>query len=72
MSSSELHYIVDGMSCGGCKRSVVEEVSEVAGVAAVEVVLETGGVTVRGDELDDQAIQSAIKLAGYAPRPIDA
>ena len=35
-------YTVTGMTCGHCVASVTEEVQEIAGVEAVDVVLETG------------------------------
>jgi len=38
---SELTYRVPGMHCGNCERAVKEEVAKVAGVATVEVDLET-------------------------------
>ena len=42
------HFTVTGMTCGHCVASVTEEVQEVVGVEAVDVVLETGTVTVTG------------------------
>ncbi|RZI80051.1 MAG: copper chaperone, partial [Microbacterium sp.] len=42
-------YTVTGMTCGHCVASVTEEVSEIAGVTDVQVVLETGVVTVASD-----------------------
>ena len=39
-------YTVTGMTCGHCAASVTEEISEIAGVEAVDVVVETGAVTV--------------------------
>ena len=38
--SIKTNYTVTGMTCGHCEASVKEEVSEVPGVTAVEVVLE--------------------------------
>ena len=35
-------YTVTGMTCGHCAASVTEEISEIAGVEDVDVVLETG------------------------------
>ncbi len=39
-------YTVTGMTCGHCAASVTEEISEIAGVEDVAVVVETGAVTV--------------------------
>lgn len=59
-------YTVTGMTCGHCVASVTEEIQELPGVDAVEVVLETGAVTVTSDEpLDDAAVRAAVEEAGY-------
>jgi len=62
---SEITYRVPGMSCGHCRAAVESEVGAVAGVAAVDVDLETKLVTVRGSDLDDAALRAAIDEAGY-------
>ncbi len=60
-------FTVTGMTCGHCVASVQEEVSEVAGVEQVDVVLETGSLTVTSAEpLDAAAVQAAVEEAGYA------
>jgi copper chaperone len=58
-------YSVPAMHCGHCERAVKEEVGEVAGVASVDVDLETKLVTVRGGDFDDSAVRAAIVEAGY-------
>ena len=58
-------YTVTGMTCGHCVSSVTEEVQEVPGVQQVDVVLETGAVTVSGQPVDDDAVRAAIEEAGY-------
>lgn len=59
-------YTVKGMTCGHCVRSVTEEVSEVAGVSAVEVDLASGRVTVSSEQpVDDAAVRAAVSEAGY-------
>ena len=59
-------FTVTGMTCGHCVASVTEEVSEVAGVEHVDVVLESGQVTVTSNEpVDESAIQAAVEEAGY-------
>ena len=62
---AELIYCVPGMSCGNCEQAVKREVAKVAGVATVEVDLETKLVLVRGDNLSDDALRAAIDEAGY-------
>jgi copper ion binding protein len=59
-------YTVTGMTCGHCVASVQEEVGAIAGVSGVEVVLETGAVTVTSESpLDTAAVQAAVEEAGY-------
>lgn len=58
-------YDVTGMTCEHCVLSVTEEVSEVAGVSAVEVDLAAGRVAVTGDAFDDGAVRAAVVEAGY-------
>ncbi len=60
-------YTVTGMTCGHCAASVSEEISEIAGVDSVDVVVETGAVTVTSaDPLDPAAVKAAVEEAGYA------
>ena len=59
-------YTVTGMTCGHCVSSVTEEVSEIPGVESVDVVLETGAVTVTSAEpVDEAAVRAAVEEAGY-------
>jgi copper chaperone CopZ len=58
---------VSGMTCGHCVSSVSEEVSELAGVDSVDVVLETGEVTITSAApLDPADLEAAVVEAGYA------
>ena len=68
MSTSTLSttYDVTGMTCGHCAASVTEEISELEGVENVDVVVETGAVTVTSTApLDHAAVQAAVEEAGY-------
>ncbi len=62
-------FLVTGMTCGHCVASVRGELSEVAGVTAVEVDLVAGGtsrVTVSSESpLNPSAIDAAVREAGY-------
>jgi copper chaperone CopZ len=59
-------WTVTGMTCGHCAASVTEEISEIAGVDSVDVVVETGAVTVTSAApLDPAAVQAAVEEAGY-------
>ncbi|MDQ3678460.1 MAG: heavy-metal-associated domain-containing protein [Actinomycetota bacterium] len=53
------------MTCGHCRTSVMEEVLTVSGVRAVDVDLDSGLLTVAGEEFDDGAIREAVDEAGY-------
>ncbi|GAA1989797.1 heavy-metal-associated domain-containing protein [Microbacterium pumilum] len=63
-------YLVEGMTCGHCVRSVTEELSGIPGVAEVDVDLNSGGlsrVRVASDAvLDDDQVRAAVEEAGYA------
>ena len=60
-----LTYSVPGISCGHCRTAITEEVSSVAGVAAIDVDLTGKVVTVSGRGVDDDAVRDAIDEAGY-------
>jgi copper chaperone CopZ len=60
-------YTVTGMTCAHCVASVTEEVREIDGVEDVDVVLESGTLTVTSTQpLDDATVRSAVEEAGYA------
>jgi copper chaperone CopZ len=61
----EITYTVAGMSCGHCKASVEQELTQVPGVDYANADLETKLVVVRGEGLDDAALRAAIDEAGY-------
>jgi len=58
-------YQVEGMTCGHCVTSVTEEVQEIPDVEAVDVVLETGTLTVTSSQPVDHAVKAAVEEAGY-------
>ena len=58
---------VTGMTCGHCVASVSEEIGELVGVEDVDVVLETGEVTITSaTPLDTTDVETAVAEAGYA------
>ncbi len=60
-------YTVTGMTCGHCVSSVTEEVSALAGVSDVSVVLESGQVTITSEApLDESQVRGAVEEAGYS------
>jgi copper chaperone len=58
-------YLVAGMTCEHCKVAVIEEVTQVAGVASVDVDLAGKLVRVHGSDVDRAAVVAAIDEAGY-------
>ncbi|HEX6024442.1 MAG TPA: cation transporter [Solirubrobacter sp.] len=65
LSTTELSYLAEGMSCGHCRIAVTDEVSKVAGVTGVDVDLDTKLVRVHGTDIDSAAVIAAIDEAGY-------
>ena len=64
--SSIKNYTVSGMTCAHCVASVTEEVQEIPGVEDVDVVLESGSLTVTSAEpVDDADVKAAVEEAGY-------
>ena len=58
-------YTISGMTCQHCVASVREEVSEIPAVRDVDVDLDSGRLTVSGEELSDADIRAAVEEAGY-------
>lgn len=59
-------WTVQGMTCEHCVASVTEEVSDLAGVRTVDVVLDDGRLTVEADApLSDDDVRRAVEEAGY-------
>jgi copper chaperone CopZ len=59
-------YTVSGLHCSGCVASVSEEVQEIPGVQNVDLVLETGALTITTAEpVDEDAVKAAVAEAGY-------
>ncbi len=66
MTSQTQTFTVTGMTCGHCVASVTEEISEIPGVESVEVVLDSGAVTVTSSQpLEQPAVRAAVEEAGY-------
>lgn len=63
--SETVTYAVPKIHCGHCAASIKEEVSEVAGVEAVDVDVDTRVVTIHGLDLSDADLRAAIEEAGY-------
>lgn len=63
---STIHLEVQGMSCGGCAKSVTAALATLPGVKTVEVNLQAGHVTVDGDlPQGGDPLVLALTAAGY-------
>lgn len=59
-------YAVSGMTCGHCVRSVTKEVHELPGIEQLDVVLQTGALTITSvAPLEEAAVRAAVEDAGY-------
>lgn len=56
---------IEGMSCGGCVRSVDKALRQVPGVSDVQVDLGAGAAAVEGDDLLPELLTEAVEAAGY-------
>ena len=57
---------VTGLTCQHCVMSVTEEVSDIDGVSAVDVRLDTGQLTVLADrDVERGEIEAAVLEAGF-------
>ena len=69
MSTTSTTVSVSGMTCGHCISSVSEELESLAGVEAVDVDLNAGGVSTvtitSSQELSPSEIGEAVAEAGY-------
>jgi copper ion binding protein len=63
---SEHTYRVEGMTCAHCVAAVSEEVGRIPGAERVEVDLESGTLTVRGDGVETDDVRAAVEEAGYS------
>lgn len=65
------NFQVTGMTCSHCEMSVREEVSEIAGIEAVEVSAQSGSLTVTAQgDIDDAQVLAAVTEAGYSAVPV--
>ena len=61
-----IYLEVQGMSCGGCVKSVTSALTRLPGVSTVDVDLQGGHVTVNGDlPLGGDPLVLALTAAGY-------
>ncbi len=56
---------VQNVKCAGCVSNIENGLKELPGVSEVEVVIDGGQVTVKGDALDRAEIAAKLKELGY-------
>ncbi len=61
---SEKIYVVKGMTCGGCVKSVTNAIQHADPAARVSVELESGRVTI-GGEMSEDSVRNAVEDAGF-------
>ena len=59
-----LHLIVEGMSCGGCAKSITRALQRLDAGANVSVDLSTRAVVVK-TSADESAVREALARAGF-------
>lgn len=59
------NFIVQNVKCGGCASNIQQGLSDISGVSQVNVSIETGEVTVEGDNLDRVQLGSKLSELGY-------
>ncbi len=64
-------FKVDGMTCSHCEKSVKEALGKIEGVTDVSVNLDTKIVEVKGNNLDENIIKSAIDDIGFEVSSIE-
>ena len=66
------NYTVEGMTCGHCSKSVIEEVLQVDGVKGVDVDLDSGRVTVAGESFAGRRGRQGHRRGGLHARLMSA
>lgn len=63
---SNITYVVEGMTCGGCAGKVTDKVEKIPGVTEVDIDLASGGITLTTESpVSDEAVKQAVEEAGY-------
>ena len=60
-------YLIEGMTCSGCERTVTRVVQNIAGVETAQADLTSSSITVEYDpeKVRIDAIKSAVNAVGY-------
>ncbi|MFO7594422.1 MAG: heavy-metal-associated domain-containing protein [Pseudomonadota bacterium] len=63
MSSEQ--FKVQNVKCGGCVSAIENGLKELSGVESVEVIIDSGQVTVSGDNLSRAELSDKLQQLGY-------
>lgn len=69
-NSSETHYSVQGMKCGGCVAKATAALSSLPGYVSADFDLKSGTAVVKGN-VDPQAVVKALNNVGYPAQATD-
>jgi copper chaperone CopZ len=56
---------VNGMTCNHCKANVQNNLASIAGIENIDIDLESGKVTMTGDEIDLSEVKNKVESIGY-------
>lgn len=56
---------VSGMTCNHCKANVENNLAEIKGISRISVELDTGNVTLNGDDIDLDEVKNKVESIGY-------
>ena len=62
---NELRFMVSGMCCGHCASAFTVALSELSGVASVDIDVTSAWVIVRGQGFEISAVQTAMNKTGH-------
>lgn len=58
-------FRVKNVKCGGCVNTIRQALMGIAGVAAVDVAIQNGEVTVDGEVIDRSVVAQKLEQLGY-------
>jgi copper chaperone CopZ len=61
-------FNVQNVKCGGCVSAIQEGLGALEGVDSVEVVIESGQVSIAGEALDRTVLANKLSELGYPPK----
>ncbi len=58
-------FVVQNVKCGGCVSAIENGLGELSGVSEVQVTIDGGQVSVRGESLDRAQLREKLAALGY-------